>query len=675
MLRSILGGAVLAAMVTPAFAQQAQPTAPVAALPAVQAPVQGATPPTIQQSFEAATAMAAKNDYPGALAAWQALEKRLTKPRSLAIVRVNLGTALYNLRRFDEAVAAVRAGLVDLPVSDATLNDSLFNAWLQLGQIAESQLDYASATQAYRTAEPLAPDDTARLSTLRGLIATETFIDPDSATADLVRADALIASVKSDNKLKAIFATQRSVLLLNQGKFAEARLAAGAAVKLLGGLTELTDLYDVAARSDYAIAALLSGKPDDARHYMSATGAGRLPTGLFDPGVQMKSPECGGEAGLRPQDAAVVEFSIGDDGSVISSVPIYAEGGGAAALAFARTARQWSWSPDQVQHLPPFFQYRARVEMRCSTEFERPSVNDYLSAKFGVWLNAKGVAQLPAVTVSDAAALPGQRAQLAAAEATQGKDSIALLPLLYAMIQNPVVGREEVNAMARRALVIADSHSVTPIARVALTRPIWDSNHADFWKHDAYLTAARPALADPVFAVDPEARAAIRLILADELRVGDSSYARRLLKEVADDKGLAQNDPLKVGALIRIASLEAADGKFDAARSAFESSGLSARQCSIVDAPPQLVKTNATSNDFPTEARVWGFEGWTQIQFDISADGKVINPRAIMSYPPFVFTKAGDKVVGMAQFEKTYRPDGGLGCGGSKSRVRFTLGS
>ncbi|MEO6215127.1 MAG: tetratricopeptide repeat protein [Sphingomonas sp.] len=675
MFRSILGGTVLVATISPAVARQAQPTTPVAVQGVVQTPVQPAAAPTIQQSFDAATTLMANSDHAGALAAWQALETRVKNRRSLAIVRVNLGTALYKLRRFDEAVAAVRSGLADLPVSDATLNDSRFNAWFQLGQIAESQLDYASAVQAYRTAEPLAPDDTARVATFRGLIAAGTFIDLDNATADLARADALIATMKTDNKLKAMFAMHRSVLLLNQGKFAEARLAAGEAVKLLGGLTDLTDLYDVAARSDYAIAALLGGKADDARRYMSATGAGRLPTGLFDPGVQMKSPECGGEAGLRPQDAAVIEFSISDDGSVISSVPVYAEGGGAAALAFARTARQWSWSPEQVQHLPTFFRYRARVEMRCSTEFERPSVNDYLSAKFGAWLTTKGVAQPPAVSVSDAAALPGQRAQLAATEAAHGKDSIALLAPLYAMMQNPVVSRVEVNALARRALVIADAHGVTPVARVALTRPIWDSNRADFWKHDAYLTAARPALVDPVFAGDPEARAAIRLILADELRRDDSGYVRRLLQEIADDKDLAQNDPLKVGALIRMASLEAANGRLDAARAAFESSGLSARQCSIVDSPPRIVKTNSTANDFPMEARVWGFEGWTQVQFDISADGKVINPRAIMSYPPFVFTKAGDKVVGMAQFEKTYRPDGGLGCGGSNTRVRFTLGS
>jgi hypothetical protein len=61
------------------------------------------------------------------------------------------------------------------------------------------------------------------------------------------------------------------------------------------------------------------------------------------------------------------------------------------------------------------------------------------------------------------------------------------------------------------------------------------------------------------------------------------------------------------------------------------------------------------------------------LQFDVAADGKSQNVRSIVSYPPFVFSEAGASVVEGARFSKSYRPDGGLGCGGDMQRVAFRL--
>ncbi len=58
----------------------------------------------------------------------------------------------------------------------------------------------------------------------------------------------------------------------------------------------------------------------------------------------------------------------------------------------------------------------------------------------------------------------------------------------------------------------------------------------------------------------------------------------------------------------------------------------------LSDSPPQFLGAGGT---FPQEAMQWGFEGWTQTQFDVSAEGRVVNERAILSYPPFVFTQGG----------------------------------
>ncbi|QNA84052.1 hypothetical protein G4G27_08665 [Sphingomonas sp. So64.6b] len=625
---------------------------------------------SVQQDFEAATALQDAGKDAEAMAAWEALEKRIPKnKRSLAIIRVRKATALIGLRRYDDAVAVIRAGLVDLPVDDPTLKADRYTGWSSLGRIAEYSLDYASAAEAYRQAEPIATDDLNRVATFRGLVEAETFVDPDAATRDMARAEAFMAPLQIDAQNRAILKRVKSQLLLNRGDYAAAQLEAGAAVKLLGGLTSKTDLSDVAARSNYAIAALLNGKTDEARRYMAMTGAGRLSTGSFDPGPQMKVPDCGGEANLRPEDMAVVELSIASDGTV-SATPIYAAGGGAVALEFARAVRNWSFDPVQVKTMPAFYRIRMRIELRCSTVFQRPSVGDYLDGDLGVWLSSKNIAPPSLATGSDAATLPALRSQLVAAEARDGKDALSLVPILHLLAQNAVVPREEANGFARRALTIVATAGAPATARFAIDRIVAASSGAEAWNARRAAKAIRSALSDPAYAADVPARSAIRLMLADAMRSFDENGARVLLKQVGDESGLPANHPLRVGALVRLASLEQANGNVDAARTAFANSGLAANQCALIDAPPRFLHAGGT---FPDEARQWGFEGWTQVQFDVAADGKVLNERAIISYPPFVFTNAGKQTLATARYEKSFRPDGGLGCGGSVQRVKFLI--
>jgi outer membrane biosynthesis protein TonB len=177
-----------------------------------------------------------------------------------------------------------------------------------------------------------------------------------------------------------------------------------------------------------------------------------------------------------------------------------------------------------------------------------------------------------------------------------------------------------------------------------------------------------PLLSVPAYANDSKARSAILLLIAE--RTESRSRRAVLLQQVADDKGLAANDPLRVGALIRLASLQQQAGETATARATFERSGLAASQCAILDAPPHFLSAGGV---FPNEAMAWGFEGWTKTQFDVDADGRVLNQRAVLSYPPFVFTKAGVQTVAGARWSKTFRPDGGVGCGGLSQQVRFKM--
>lgn len=172
-------------------------TATIAAALVASSPLLAQKPATsVQQDFLAAAALDEKGEKQAALAAWQALEARTTgNARSHAIVLVRKSAALYALDRKDEAVTAARAGLAGLPAGDATLREDRFNAYFNLGRIAESALDYASAVDAYRTAEPMAESPANQAAVLLRLSATATFVDPAVASAALARADALMATV------------------------------------------------------------------------------------------------------------------------------------------------------------------------------------------------------------------------------------------------------------------------------------------------------------------------------------------------------------------------------------------------------------------------------------------------------------------------------------------------
>ena len=646
----------------------------IAAGMAVVSPLCGQTAPTtIQQDFDAATALDAGTDKEAALKAWEALEHRTAgNPRNHAIMLVRKSAVLMALDRKDEAVAAARAGLAGLPTKDATLNSDRSSAHLILGRVAQSAVDYASAASDYHEAATIADTNVDKAAALLGEIETATFVDPAAAQNALAELRALLAKVKVEPVVSAECARRAGLLLLNQGNFEGARAKSAEAVKLLGGLTDKTDLRDVAARSDTAIAALLAGKGEEARRYLAMAGAGRLPTGSFDPALQMTPPGCGGEAGLKPDDMAVIEFSIGNDGSVIASQPIYAAGGGKVALEFARTALGWSWTPEQVKNLPLFFRYNIRVEMRCSTAFERPSVMNLLNANFETWLDSKKLT-MPASELSDALALPGQRAALAAIEAKGDVQSAMVLPALYRLLENGVLPREEKNALARRALAIADANGVPPLPRLVLDLAVRGTVRSEGTRGNGFAKDVMPLLTQPPYADDPQARSALRLLIANAYERGPASRMRELLGQVADEPGLATNDPLRVGALVRLASLEASAGDAGAAHAAFEKSGLAARQCALVDSAPKLKHAGGSSEDFPKDAFNWGFEGWALTQFDVTAEGNPKNMRTVVAYPPFVFSAAGAKVIASSRFEKTYRPDGGLGCGGETKRTGFRI--
>ena len=652
----------------------------------IMAQTPSATPqqPTVQQAFDEATALSAAGKWAEALVAYRALEPRVGTLRSKAIVQLRQAKSLVQLGRSVEARPMLVAALKALPEGDDSLREDRLDALFTIGALDSVALDYASAYSNYGLALRLASDDGNKGAALIGLIQTGTYVDPEGTLAHVEAVQALLATAKLDGRSRALIEVPVAQYFLNVGRFKEAKDVASRAVSHLGGLmTEKMDLMDAAARSDVALAALKLGDNDTAREFLARSGIGVSKQG-FNGAAAMQPPLCGGEAGLRPEDMAIVEFWVGDDGTVIRAAPVYASRPGEVGLAFARAVQDWWWKPEDLKLLPAFFRYNVRVELRCSSAFPRPPVTAEVDQGLAEWLEEKHVVSPLKHTDSDVRRLPGERAALAAADAKGEGSALSTVPLLFALLSNTVVPRDERARFAERAVAILDANQAPPIARLGADLYLW-SVRAPSKRSDprapgkqndigwSYVQELQAGLETPRYASDPLARAALRLILADILAWRDAAATAPLLRAIAEDSALEDGHPLKVGALIRLASLEKKAGNMIEARAAFDRTGLTGEQCAMLDAPPRMTATGVDRNSFPQEAQRWGFEGWVSTQFDIDARGETHGQRAIVAYPPFVFTDSATGLVTKTRFAATYRPGDTLGCGSFTQRVSYDL--
>ncbi len=661
-----VAGALALSVTSPLFAQQ-------------PAPVVTKTP-SVQQLFDAGTAAIESNDWAKALDIYSGLETRLTDnvkaERSLAIVRLRKGQALFQLRRTEESEAAILAAMAKLSATDATLIEDRRMGFIALGDIAERRFDYVAATRFYRTALDLSDDAATKSSALAKAIQTGIFVEPAQALRD---ADTMIALPVVDPKLdaewKGLAYDLRGRVLLNLGRTKEARADIDKSIELLGGLRYgKVNLLDTTARSDGAIAALRDGDRDAARKYLAYAGAAMQADQGFAIGKNMSPPECGGVNGPKPDDVAVVELAIAEDGSVSYARPLYYSGAPANAIDFARSVSRWSWTQAELKQVDPFFRTQTRLEMRCTTAFGRPGMTAVLAPSIEKWARAQGLDNLTNLPVGDAKRLPLLRAGLAQAEAKDGPMSLKVLDYVTELQFNPLVSDVEAQSLSQRAIAIVKALAAPPSVRAFYElASAARLNGADKGSlSDKYQKRLTLALADPEIAKDSSAHGALVIALFDSLNASNRQKSGRdLLVGVTQNKALLANDPLKVGAFIRLANLSYEQGDAGTARAMFEQSGLSGQQCALVDAAPRKTSGNLSSGDYPTDALMEGFSGWTVIEFDIGADGKSLNERALISFPPFIFGDPTIKGIKGFRYEQRFRPGGSLGCGGQRQNVRY----
>jgi tetratricopeptide (TPR) repeat protein len=504
--------------------------------------------PTAQAQFDAASAALVQRNWTEALRLLQALEPRVRDARTLAVVRVREAGALAGLGRTEEAETILRAELPHLPAGDASLNDDRFDGFVTLAQAAERRLDYEDAARAYRLAAAVPIPEIDKLPARRGIIQTLLFSDPEAALREADAALAVVAAGALENHaLEGQIQTLKGRALLNLGRFPEARETLTRSMRLLGGLTTLVDRADLVARSDLALAALLAGDTDEARHYLAYTGAGRFSRGYLRPSRTAHLPHCGGE--LAPGDVAVVEAAVTNDGRVLAATPIYASRRGASALVFARALADWSFEPESVAAIPALFRTVARFEMRCS---QAPHEDDAEGGSAVLErVAAKGPAWREALARLRRAPLAQVREHLGEAGAPS-RDAAALLPALVTIGLSDAAPSAERQAALRRALTLAAgmTEPAPLLASLAL-----ELGYLSMREPNTHRYAARPPnydalLALPEIAGSPRAALEIRLARArldfDDGRT-DNALAGGMA--VSETPGLAAGDPLRIQAL------------------------------------------------------------------------------------------------------------------------------
>lgn len=631
---------------------------------------------TVQARFDAAAKKLESKDAAGALAELQALEDMLAaqaKPSAinLAITRAMKAQALVALGRPDDARKAVDLALDGDRLNRPGLLELRDAARLLKAELLETALDHAGADLLFLAVAESATVPVTRVVALMGAARNEMFVD---AAAALRRIDAALAIAEADAGVgKSALANVLGLkgrILLNGGRNAEARDLLVRAVGLRGGLTMRTDMGDASLRADAGIALLRLKSDDQARRYLAFSGAGQANVPLPTP-ADADLPACGGEDDLAPDDVAVIEFSIADDGRVLGARPIFASRQGEMAYVFARAVGDWSWNPEAAAKVDLFYRLAARVEVRCTNAIPRPDVMSSFDDRVTEWLVAKGAPPLTAGSAAvQAAALAKALAALPATEV-----SPARLAIVSQLASNSTVPEEQQVRHAVEADRLARALNAPEPVRFAFAmRAIWvvdDRSKPDRVLGPGRARALQALLATPDFR-DPVVRATAQVLIARAWAAARRPAEEMVaLRAVADDPALHARDPLKVAALVSLANAQAAQQDLAAAADSYRRTGLSAQQCALLDSG--AIELGTPFGSYPDAVLFWGFEGWTQFEYDVAADGRTRNVRTIIGYPPSVFASATAEVAKTARYRVSYRPDGDLACTAMKRRVRFTI--
>lgn len=644
---------------------------------------------TVQQDFEAAQAALVAMDYAAARQKFEALLGRLKTPgsRAAGLVKARLGTALVmdgeaeaGIVLLDDALKILSADTEADRSERAVLYADRASAREALGLFGAAADDWRAAIREARV-EPATPTDLRLRSSLaRSLI----WADPEAARRELDSLLEVARQTDESARFRASVLLLRGRVELNGGRFPEALAFFKQATPLVGGTSTIRiDAMDMKVRGDLALAHHLAGHPNEHQRLVAYSGGGSVTAKGLNLARATPLPACGDGTGLAPDDVAVVEFAILDDGSVTGVMPIYAaraagpdgRTAGAVATPFVQAVREWYWQPASLADTQQFWRQAVRVELRCSKA--RPD-SDLVDASFDdmrteAYRRMGRSVEVPGTT--ETARLPQLKAELERRTAAHGADSPELIPSLWALANNGAAAAPEKMGWMARLIPLMAAAKAPPELLALLRVQLAEITAYDAGRPNIVLRNQLTGLLAEEAPLRPTARTTnlIRLRLAEAqeaLRQRDEASA--LLNQVVETPvdALGRADPIRTSALLRLANVAAAQKDLDAAAAALAATGLSPEQCALVDVRP-LPENRSVGDIFPREAARWGTGGLTRVEFDIATSGRVENARTVIASPPFVFGEATEAGARKLRFQPVFRPGNTAGCVGARWGFRF----
>jgi hypothetical protein len=666
---------------------------PVVAAVAIAAPAPAAT---IQQDFDAAQALLDAGKAAEARNAFTILLNRFSpgsQRRAASLVRARLGNALLATGDPEAAEPLLIAAIAGLKGSTPQDAEERAAARFDLARAKEQQINFVDAASLYRilVADPAYTADLAReIGARAGLVRTLIWADPDEARR---QADQLLAipveKFGKATELRALLETLRGRIELNAGNAAEAKRWFTMAAKSAGGAaTAKVSVGDVRIRGDLALASFRLGNMVELQRFAALSGAGQLLSEGLATASEMPLPACAPLSGIAPDTVAVVEFSIADNGRTVSVAPIFVsqssiESGDRPEILFAQAVRNWSWAPERLTKLDPFWRQAIRVELRCfTTRTGGDAVGNSWTKENSNWFKSMGFEPPLETPKSDAVALPVIRAEIQRLEARYGPQSPQLLNTLMFLANNSAAPAAERAAARVRFLDLAVANKA-PNSVILLSRMAefnWDSkptkNSAERSRNmrDKYiaLIAEQEAAGNGNTRILMTARLTLAAI-HEELKATPASKA--LLDQIvaAPENLLPANDPIRIAALLRLSNQAAGARDTAAAANALAATGLSPEQCALVDVQPQAINDTITSRAFPALAIDWHTGGFARVGYDITAEGATTNVRTVTASPPFIFGPGTEKAVKRFRYRPVLRPGNTVGCSGSEFLQRFRV--
>jgi tetratricopeptide (TPR) repeat protein len=617
----------------------------------------------LQERYDAAEKALAAGEYKNAATLFDEVLGRLAKSQRGSMVEADLR------RRIAETDIALgrpeRAIIVLAPAlsisTKAPGQPFLMETYALLGRAHEKLGEMHLAVENYQAALRLNADP-ARAATLSVPLArAATFADAPLARSlvdSLIENFKPIEDKRRSGELFGELQSLRGRIELNAGNHAAALDWFKKAAKSAGGVGTRVSLSDVAIRSDLALASHLTGDDGKAFFYIAMTGAGRMggKGPQFPDWRALKLPDCSPAFDIGPEDLVVLDIALGEDGRVISAAPIYSTKPGKIEAEFVKVARTWIWSAEEMQKTEPFWRLSIRVATRCVFNTDRRWVGTGFMYELVKEVRAL---RKPVIDVDSSSDFKTLGAELAAAEAADGPDSMSLIPVLMALAEH-----DEEGVYIKRARDILSANGVSARSRAILDvlmarRQMWRSTEALQMQPNSDW----PADVTDWFRIEQG------LQLEKRKR---SEQAIPLYKAVFE-RGNAKTDTLAQFAALRLASIAFERKAQDRASAYLASTGLRPDQCALVDANPIPESTGASSNDYPQEAMNWGFEGYMVSNYDIGVDGKTKSPRVVFAYPPFVFEETMQRLISRWRFKPIYREGEQIGCSGATQSIRFNI--